>query len=302
MTHQLDQDAERAVRTLLAAASGDGPPTADLLGKVRRRARRRRILVPSLATAAAAGVLAAAVLAASTVTSTPPARASARELVAAAVTRTAQDGYRVRLTSTKTTSAGTSSGTVTGVFDPASHSGRLDLGGGLEVRYVDGTVYREIPAERAGGEPGSPEGARWIAQRQGHPDGISELADFGTRALQDPRQALDWATAAGDVREQGHVAGDGWTGVRYAFTLTDRSWRVTGSVDVDGDGRVRRLELTSRSTDRANGLAGTVHGVLEFSEFGAHEPVTAPPADQVFQVPTGEELKEQRRRAAQVDG
>jgi hypothetical protein len=295
-----DQAPERAVQALLAAATGDGPPTTDLLPKVRRQLRRRRVLVPSLATLATAGVAAAVALAVPAVTGAPPARASARELVAAAVTRTAQDGYRVRLTSTKSTASGTSSGTVEGAFDPARRTGRLDLGEGLEVRYVGGMVYRELPVEQASRE-GIPEGIRWIAgPNGGKPEGVSELASFGDRALQDPRQTLDQVRAAGDVREQGPVAGDGWSGVRYAFTMTDRYWRVTGSIDVDGDGRVRRLALTSRSTDRANGLAGTVQGVLEFRDFGPQEPVTAPPAGevQVERPMTPEEIKARGKAAA----
>jgi hypothetical protein len=71
---------------------------------------------------------------------------------------------------------------------------------------------------------------------------------------------------------------------------------VTGTVDVDTDGRVRRLELTSRSTDAANGLAGTVHGELEFRDFGVQARVTAPPAEQVCPMPTPEEIRRERDR------
>jgi hypothetical protein len=281
-----DQAPERAIQALLTAATSDGPPATDLLDKVRRRARRRRVLVPSLATLATAGVAAAVALAAPAMTGAPPARASARELVAAAATRTAQEGYRVRLTSTKSTPSGTSSGTVEGAFDPARRTGRLDLGEGLEVRYVGDMVYRPVAPDR------------WIVGPQGYPEGISRLASFGDVALQDPRQALDQMRSAGDVHEQGPVAGDGWSGVRYGFTMTDRHFRVTGSVDVDGDGRVRRLALTSRASDRANGLFGTVRGVLEFWDFGPQEPVTAPPAAQVERLPTPDEIKARRRQAA----
>lgn len=289
---------EHAVRALLEAASDNGPPTTDLLHEVRRRSRRRRALVPSLATLGVAGVLAVVAVAASTVTGTPPASAQAR--VAAAAARTAQDGYRVRLTSTKSNATHTSSGTGVGVFDPARRTGRLvGEDGGPEIRYVGDVIYRQIPARHVGRLPGDHKRAcSWIAQDQGYPEdmGISELAEFGMRALQDPQQALTWVRSAGDVREQGRASGDGWVGLRYAFELTDRLWRVTGTVDVDADGRVRRLELTSRSTDRTNGLAGTVHGVLEFRDFGAHEPVVAPPASQVCQMPTPEEIKRERER------
>jgi hypothetical protein len=74
------------------------------------------------------------------------------------------------------------------------------------------------------------------------------------------------------VREVGPVSGDGWTGTRFAFTLTDRYSRLTGSVDVDGAGMVRRLAFTSTSTDTAHGVAGTLHWVLTFWDFGIRRP------------------------------
>lgn len=105
-TDQATDPAGRAIRALLAAASEDGPPTADLLRRVRHRTRRRRALVPAVAAIGAAGVLAA--VATSTVTAPSP--ASAHERVAAAITRTAQHGYRIRaITSgTKPGDSGTS--------------------------------------------------------------------------------------------------------------------------------------------------------------------------------------------------
>jgi len=62
-----------------------------------------------------------------------------------------------------------------------------------------------------------------------------------------------------------------------AIRPTPRLWRVTGTVDVDTTGRLRRLEFTSRSSDTAHGVAGAVHGVLEFRDFGTRERVTIPP-------------------------
>ncbi len=108
---------------------------------------------------------------------------------------------------------------------------------------------------------------------------------------------MTWSTGRSPpAASAARVAGDGWAGLRYAFALTDRLWRVTGTVDIDTDGRVRRLELTSRSSDKANGLAGTVHGVLEFRDFGVHARVTAPPAERVCRMPTPEEIKRERER------
>jgi hypothetical protein len=303
-----DPGPEQAIRALLVAASEGGPPTTDLLSKVRRRTRRRRVLMPSLATLSAVGVVAAVVVMAPTVTSAPSAQASAGELVAAAVTRTAQDGYRVRAESSKTAGSRAERSITEGVFDPVRRSGRMVAVApdkGHVTIHVGDLVYVQIPADLVGRQDGIPKRARWLLRSTGYPRdaGISELAEFGGRALQNPRQALDWVRSAGDVREQGRASGDGWVGVRYAFTLTDRDWLVTGTVDVDSDGRVRRLEFTSRAKDTAwataRGVGATVHAALTFWDFGVQEPVTVPPADQVYRMPDPQDLKrelEDRRR------
>ncbi len=303
-TEAATDPAGRAIRTLLAAASEDGPPATDLLRKVRHRARRRRVLVPSLAALGAAGVLAAVAVATSTVTTTPP--ASAHERVAAAVTRTAQDGYRIQVATSGTKGDRDETTVSQGVYDPAGRAVRMvevtPVTGHVLIFHLDGRVYVQLPAE-VGQRQGLPEGARWFLRTTADPNdaGISDLADFGRRALLGPQRALELAQSASDMREVGPVTGDGWAGTRFAFTLIDRLWRVTGSVDVDGDGRVRRLEFSSTSTDTAHGSAGTVHWVLTFSDFGIRERVTLPPDSQVYRDPApdpgelAERLRNQRK-------
>jgi hypothetical protein len=296
--------AGHAIRTLLAAASEDEPPTTDLLRKVRHRAQRRRALVPSLAALSAAGVLAAVAVATSTVTTTPP--ASAHERVAAAVTRTAQDGYRIRAATSGTKGDRDETTVTQGVYDPVGRAVRMvevtPVRGHVIIFHLDGRVYVQLPAE-AGRRPGLPERARWFLRTTADPNdaGISDLADFGRRALLGPQRALELAQSASDMREVGPGTGDGWAGTRFAFTLTDRPWRVTGRVDVDGDGKVRRLEFISTSTDTAHGSAGSVHWVLTFSDFGIRERVTLPPDRQVYRDPApdqgklAERLRNQRK-------
>jgi hypothetical protein len=303
-TEEATDPAGRAIRTLLAAASEDEPPTTDLLRKVRHRAQRRRALVPSMAALSAIGVLAAVAFATSTVTTTPP--ASAHERVAAAVTRTAQDGYRIRAATSGTKGDRDETTVTQGVYDPAGRAVRMvevtPVTGHVIIFHQDGRVYVQLPAE-AGRQPGLPERARWFLRTTADPNdaGISDLADFGRRALLGPQRALELAQSASDLREVGPVTGDGWAGTRFAFTLTDRRWRVTGSVDVDGDGRVRRLEFISTSTDTAHGSAGTVHWVLTFSDFGIRERVTLPPDSQIYRDPApdpkelAKRLRNQRR-------
>jgi hypothetical protein len=299
---QATDPAGRAIRTLLTAASEDQPPTIDLLGKVRHRARRRRALVPSLAALSAVGVLAAVAVATSTVTAPPP--ASAQERVVAAVTQTAQDGYRIRAAMSGSKGGRNETSVSQGVFDPVGRAVRMVVvtpdKGHVTIHHQDGRVYVQLPAGVAGRQPGVPRGARWFLRTTRDPNdaGISDLADFGRRALLSPQEALELAQSATDVREAGPVSGDGWTGTRFAFTLTDRQWRVSGSVDVDGDGRVRRLEFVSSSTDTAHGVAGTLHWVLTFWDFGIRERVMLPPGSQVYRdpAPDPKELKELAER------
>jgi len=302
-TGQANDPAGGDIRTLLVAASEDQPPATDLLRKVRHRARRQRALVPSLAALGAVGALAVVVVATATVTAPPP--ASAHERVAAAVTRTAQVGYRIRAATSGTKGDRDQTTVSQGVYDPAGRAVRMvevtpDKGHVL-IFDLDGQVYVQLAAEGVGRQPGVPERARWFLRTTGDRDaGISDLADFGRWALLSPQRALEVAQSASDVREVGPVSGDGWAGTRFAFTLTDRQSRVTGSVDVDGDGRVRRLEFGSTSTDMAHGLAGSIHWVLTFSDFGIREPVTLPPDRQVYRDPApdpgelAERLRDQR--------
>jgi hypothetical protein len=292
MDHDCDREVAGAVRALLVVATGDGPPQTDLLDKVRRRARRqrlrRRVLVPSLATLTTASVIAVAALVASVVTGTGTPSAQAR--VAAAAGRTATEGYRVRIVSTKSDKAPAHSSSATqtteGVFNPAQRTGRLLIQGqGLEVRFVGDMVYTELPAE-AGFK-----GKRWVAEkRSADPDvAMPAFVQLTKLAWQDPQQALARLRSAAAVHEQGPLSGDGWSGRRYAFELTDkdgkRGTQVTGTVDVDQSGRVRRLEVTERLTTNAGRTAGTLRTVMEFRDYGAHETVSAPPTGEVTRAP-----------------
>jgi hypothetical protein len=292
MDHDADREVAGAVRALLVVATGDRPPETDRLGELRRRVHRqrvrRRVLVPSLATLTAASVLAVAALLASVVTGTP----SAQARVAAAAGRTATEGYRVRIVSTKSDKAPAHSSSATqtteGVFNPSQRTGRLLIQGqgqGLEVRFVGDMVYIELPAE-AGFK-----GKRWVAEkRSADPDvAMPAFVQLTKLAWQDPQQALARLRSAGAVHEQGPLSGDGWSGGRYAFELTDkdgkRGTQVTGTVDVDQSGRVRRLEVTERLTTNAGRTAWTLRTVMEFRDYGAHETVSAPPTGEVTRAP-----------------
>jgi hypothetical protein len=278
MDHDADWEAERAVRALLVEATGGGPPETDLLGGVRRRVARRRarrrVLAASLATLCTAGAIAVAALLVPVGTVTP----SAQARVAAAAGRTSTEGYRVRIDYSAGDQGGAKAGrwSVTeGVFDPASRTGRLrDPREGLEIRFVGGMVYMELPATLRS------RGKRWLAQEhrlEVHLDAPA-LARLAKLAWQDPQRELARLRSAASVRELGPVAGDGWSGRRYAFELPAgkdvTASRVTGTVDVDQAGRVRRLEVVPQGT-------GAVRVVMAFRDYGARERVQAPPRYQV---------------------
>jgi hypothetical protein len=262
-------------------ATSGGPPETDLLGGVRRRVARRRarrrVLAASLATLCTAGAIAVAALLVPVGTVTP----SAQARVAAAAGRTSTEGYRVRIDYSAGDQGGAKAGrwSVTeGVFDPARRTGRLRFPReGLEVRFVGGTVYLELPATLRS------RGKRWLAQEHRHDRllNVPALARLTKQAWQDPQRELGMLRSAAAVRELGPVAGDGWSGRRYAFELPAGKdvtpSRVTGTVDVDQAGRVRRLEVVPQRTE-------ATRVVMEFYDYGAREAVQAPPADQVVPV------------------
>jgi hypothetical protein len=73
-------------------------------------------------------------------------------------------------------------------------------------------------------------------------------------------------------------------GTRYAFASSPGARRgLSGTVDVDRQGRARALVLTIRSTSRINVFV--MAQVLPFSGFGAPVTVTPPPADQTYSGP-----------------
>jgi len=286
MDHESDRQVAGAVRALLVEATGDGPPDTDLLDEVRHRVRRqrvrRRVLVPSLATLTTASVIAAAALVVSVVTGAGTPSAQAR--VVAAAGRTATEGYRVRIVSTKDHQllASPLTQTAEGIFDPAQRTGRLLIhiqGQRLEARFVGDLVYMELAAAARSN------GKRWVAQRRIDRDlAMPAFVQLTKQAWQDPQQALARLRSAAAVHEQGRVSGDGWRGRRYSFELTDdqdvkRGTRTTGTVDVDQAGRVRRLEVTAQR------IAGTFRTVMEFRDHGARESVSAPPAGELARTP-----------------
>ncbi|MGI5161810.1 hypothetical protein [Microbispora sp. CA-102843] len=107
-------------------------------------------------------------------------------------------------------------------------------------------------------------------------------------APQDPQAALQRLRSATDVREDGPASGPGWNGQRFAFSLEGRQSpaargepaAASGTVDVDDQGRVRRLEVTFADNGHRN--------VMDIGDYGIPVTVSAPPADDVASKPLGD--------------
>jgi hypothetical protein len=267
-------DAGEDLRPLLAAAVSDGPAAPDLLSGVRRARRRRRVLVPATSLAAA-GALSVAALAVLSVEGAPSAQAQ----VTAAATHSSGQSFHVHITD------GTSQMIpYDGEFDPASRTGRLATGAGIEIRYVGDTRYLR-PAEME--RPRLPKGKAWISEpRPDHggllPIGVVQVLDFGP---QDSQSLLARLRSATSVRETGRASGTGWTGHRYAYSVPGERnvVSISGTVDVDSRGMVRVLSLSTRISGVAKKFGdATSRTVMEFSDYGTRVQVAAPPADQVI--------------------
>ncbi|GAA3579426.1 hypothetical protein GCM10022419_071130 [Nonomuraea rosea] len=249
--HEKPSMTEHELRTLLIRATEDRPAGIDLLPAP---PRRRRISLPVASLGAAAALVVA--VAAAVVVLLPGAQSSAQAQVVAAVENTGQESYRIHTVSGPKT--------FEGAFDPAQRVGVITrTGDGAETRFIGDLMYGKDPGE-----------AKWTvaprndAEMAAAPPAVAlvKLAPL------DPQAALERLRSATGVSESGSASGPGWAGLRFAFTLE----AVTGNVDVDDQGRVRRLEVTFGD---GKGL------VMDITGFGTAVTVETPPADQVQQAP-----------------
>ncbi|WP_436762225.1 hypothetical protein [Streptosporangium sp. V21-05] len=267
---------EKEIRALLVKATEDRPAGIDLMpatpatpAPATPRRGPARVLVPiaSIGVAAAVGVAALFL---------PAGQPSAQAQVAAAAETTSRESYRIHSTS--------GAKTFDGAFDPAQRVGVITRAGdGAETRFVGDLMY--VRQQREGKWTVSP---RIEEELKSAPQTVAlvKLAPL------DPQTALRRLRSATDVREDGPASGQDWTGQRFTFSLKDEGepglkeavgepGEITGAVNVDDQGRVRRLEVTFGDTGQRN--------VLDFEDFGTPVTVTAPPADQVEQLPTGKQ-------------
>lgn len=257
---------ERELRTLFAKGTEDRPPGLALMPAIATRPTRRTWSLVTMA--AAVGV--AATVGTTVLVLLPANQPSAQAQVAAAVEHTDRDSFRVHIT------AGTR--TFTGAFDPVRHVGVMtEQGDASETRFIGDRQY--IRQSKSG---------QWeVHPRYGPKTDTPAATALVKLAPQDPQAALHKLRSATDVQEAGPASGPGWTGHRFTFSLKDERWpgttptskltEATGNVDVDAEGRVRRLNVTFKDNGQSD--------LMTFGDFGTRVTVTPPPADQVQQVP-----------------
>ena len=293
-------DSEEAVRRLLTVAAEDVPPGVDLLTGVQARSRGRVVRIRSLVAVVAAGIVAAAVAITLSAVQAPSAFAQVME----AAQRTAAQSYQVSATSTVVKTpvpgAGQSPETITGEFDPTQMVGEDTNSRGVQVRYVSDYIYVPVTdALRAAFNRSPigpiPPGKTWLQLPRptlsGAAGTTAELTMLGSIVMGgdqvDPQNLLSLLESATQVREVGPASGPGWTGSEYTFTVSmtvpgplPTAVSISGTVDVDQQGRVRQL-------DAVESIGGTELMVaITFGDFGLPVSVSAPPASETFTPPT----------------
>lgn len=255
-------DLEDRIRDSLRAR-GAQAQIVDLSSAARLRSRqlgRRRALAIGGALPGVAGVAALGTAVALTTASAPPALAA----VASALTRTLAQSYHLREDGCTTRA------------DPVRHLKEVSCSNGIAVREVGSYTYRTIGHTI----PGHP-GKTWERTPTACSDRLSKLAINGFTAAT-PQQMLSEIKKVGKVTVVGPASGPRWTGTRYAFSGRRGSLiTISGTVDVDQQGRARNLAL-SIGLDSRRPAKSVMRQVLVFSDFGAPVRVTPPPADQTF--------------------
>ena len=294
-------DNDMQVRTLFTDAASHVPPGIDLLHgfKARQAARRVRGRV-ALATATAS-VAAAATAVTLTVATAPSALAQ----LTSAASRTAGLSYDFSATMIATGSlradgpAPAQSIRVSGAFDPAQGTGEETIGSDWQIRFIGRYVY--LPNRPVHG-PVLPGGKSWMRVPSPQPwepltagQGLRDAAGISSVAETDPQNLFALLKSASTVDRQGSASGDGWTGTSYAFTVritfdpagsSRLAVRATGTVAVDQQGRVRRLDAAYTLPAQGSAPPERVTVEMTFSDFGTPVSVSPPPASEVF-IPAG---------------
>lgn len=249
--------------------------------------RRRRMEMLAVGGAVAAAALAASLTAALRAAPAVPSPLSA---VTSALARTSAGSYAFSIeTTVRLRGAEPRSDLASGAYDPSRHLGRelvtAHAAGQVkraQIRFIGAYLYTSVP-------PGSGFGRPWdksplaAATAAGMPP--DDPYGFASDQVVSPSGLIAVLRSAGTaVRDSGLASGPGWTGISYTFTahLDDGQVTISGTVDVDQQGRTRRMTITTDEGGQAPGKPVlTTDRDITFGDFGAPVPVTPPPASQV---------------------
>ncbi len=298
-------DTEQEVRTLFAAVAEDIPPGIDLLRGVKAQRSAHVVRVRAALSAAAVAVVAAVTLVTLTVVQAPSALA---QLTSAVSQMTAGKSYHFSATTTHVTVQANGTATTvrtdfSGAFDPARGVGEETTSTGAQTRFTGGYVY--VNPGSAAGQEKLPGGKSWI-RIPGLPPLWAPVTGAAGQQLRlgagllsvaetSPQNLFTLLKSVSTVDKKGSVSGPGWTGTRYAFSVSIAfgpagsrlpTGTATGTIDVDQQGRVRQLDATVAQPAIASAPAGRATVEMTFDDFGGPVPVSAPPAGDVF-IPGG---------------
>jgi len=283
--HERDECDEVEGRRLLTAAFETVPVSEALAGELVRRVRRQdktrrrvRTLVPAGAVAALGGAAAAAVTLTATVAGAPSAFAA----VTAAAAKTSAASFTFTLSQVDPVFSKGKIPAMSGAFDPSNVTGAESCGGGSPVKVIFAGGHMYIGGTKVG--QGKPWAETPLAPAA--TNGATIASGFSGDQPLDPSALLGLLKSSTSVINEGPTSGPGWTGTKYAFTVPlpkKDDITITGTVDVDSQGRVRRLATIATLAPRPPALP---HGAIEtedvtFGGFGAKVSVAVPPASQV---------------------
>jgi len=292
-------ETEQEVRTLFAAAADDIPPGIDLLRGVKARRAAHVVRVRAALSAAAVAVAAAVTLVTLTVVQAPSALA---QLTSAVSRMTAGQSYHFAAITTHV--AVQSNGTATtvrtdssGAFDPARGVGEESTSTGAQTRFTGGSVY--VNPGSAAGQKKLPGGKSWIRIPGPLPLWAPVTAGQQLRlgagllsvAETSPQNLFALLKSVSTVDKEGSASGSGWTGTRYAFSVSIAfgpagsglpTGTATGTIDVDQQGRVRQIDADLARPAIASAPAERATVEMTFGDFGALVSVSAPPPGDTF--------------------
>jgi hypothetical protein len=249
-----------------------------------RLPRRRRMRFLAVAGGVAAVALAAGLTAALRAAAPTSAARSPLSAVTGALARTAARSYAFTVqTTVRNRTTELNSVLVSGAYDPGQRLGAEALTASnagpdkrMQVRFIGAYLYTSVPSGSGFGRPWDKSSLAAATAAAG--PAPNEPYGFTSDQAVSPSGLIAVLRLPGTtVRDSGPASGPGWTGVGYTFAARDGQATISGAVDVDQQGRVRRMTVT---TDDGVQPVTTTDRDISFGDFGAPVRVSAPPASQ----------------------